>query len=907
MSSDTPPPDDPDANEPAMNDDEKSSGGLGEKRLVDLPIEDELKDSYLTYAMSVIVSRALPDVRDGLKPSQRRILVAMNDLNLSPGASTSKCAGIVGETMKRYHPHGDAAIYPTLVRMAQEWNTRHTLVHKQGNFGSIAGLPPAAMRYTEARMSAIAALMLDDIKLDTVDFAPTYDEKNKEPVVLPSKFPNLLVNGSSGIAVGMATSIPPHNLGEVCEAIVRVIDEPEVSIDELLDVIQGPDFPTGGTICGRSGIRRGYHTGRSTILVRGKATIEEVKGRNRIVITEIPYMQQRDRVEEKIASLVNDGRIAGISGIRNESDLKEPVRLIIELKKDADPDVVLNQLYQYSPLQTTFSIILLALVDGKPRVMSIKGMLEEFIRHRASVIRRRTQHLLSRARKRKHTIEGLLLALADIDQIISIIRKSSTQAEAKQALMGVECPASMMKRALGEEGFQVFQDERGESDIYTLTAVQADAILKMTLGQLVNLEQERLGNEHKELLEEINGYVEILSSEQNILNIIKAESQELSKKHADARRTEISGEEIGDIDLEDLITEETMVVSISHKGYIKRTPSTVYRAQRRGGKGLKGAKTEEEDPIEHLFVASTHAYLLFFTNKGKVYWQKVYGLPQLRRESRGRAIVNLLNLDEDEQIADCRAIRDFDLPGHHLVMATRNGLVKKTDLKAYSRPKKGGIIAIKLREDDELVDVVVTGPEDELVLSTAKGMAIRFKESDARSMGRNTSGVKGISLTDDDQLVGMVVADPEATLLTVCQNGYGKRTPFGANSDESEAQDESSSSARYRTQKRGGKGLRDIKATDRNGPAIGICRIDDDDEILMMTARGKIQKIRASDVSVIGRNTQGVRIMNLDEGDTLAAAVRVPKEEDDETAEDASAVDGPPASSEESPPNTSDD
>ncbi len=884
MSSDTPPPDDPEGDQPDGNEAENSGSGegLGEKNLIDLPIEDELKDSYLTYAMSVIVSRALPDVRDGLKPSQRRILVAMNDLNLSPGSSTSKCAGIVGETMKRYHPHGDAAIYPTLVRMAQEWNTRHTLVHKQGNFGSIAGLPPAAMRYTEARMSAIAASMLDDIKLGTVDFAPTYDEKNKEPVVLPSKFPNLLVNGSSGIAVGMATSIPPNNLGEICAGIVKVIDEPEVSIDELLEIIQGPDFPTGGIICGRSGIRRGYHTGRSTVIVRGKATIEEVKGRSRILISEIPYMQQRDRVEEKIAGLVNDGRIAGISGIRNESDLNEPVRLIVELKRDADPDVVLNQLYQYSPIQTTISIILLALVDGKPRVMSIKSMLEEFIRHRSSVIRRRTQHLLARARKRKHTIEGLLLALADIDKIIAIIRKSSTQAEAKKALMGVECPASMMKRALGDEGFRVFQDERGESDVYTLTAVQADAILKMTLGQLVNLEQERLGKEHQALLEEINGYVEILSDDQNILNIIKAESQELSKKYADPRRTEISGEELGDIDLEDLITEETMVVSISHKGYIKRTPSTVYRAQRRGGKGLKGAKTEEEDPIEHLFVASTHAYLLFFTNKGKVYWQKVYGLPQLRRESRGRAIVNLLNLDEGETIADCRAVRDFDLPGHHLVMATRNGLVKKTDLKAYSRPKKGGIIAIKLREDDELVDVVVTGPSDELVLSTAKGMAIRFKESDARSMGRNTSGVKGISLGDDDQLVGMVVADPEATLLTVCQNGYGKRTPFGANSDDAESQEESSSGARYRTQKRGGKGLRDIKATDRNGPAIGICRIDDDDEILMMTARGKIQKIRASDVSVIGRNTQGVRIMNLDKDDTLAAVVRVPQEEEED-------------------------
>ncbi len=858
-------------------------GHSDEGRLIELPIEEELKDSYLTYAMSVIVSRALPDVRDGLKPSQRRILMAMNDLNLSPGGSTSKCAGIVGETMKRYHPHGDGAIYPTLVRMAQEWATRYTLLHKQGNFGSIAGLPPAAMRYTEARMSPIAALMLEDIKLDTVDFAPTYDEKGSEPVVLPSRFPNLLVNGSSGIAVGMATSIPPHNLGEICDAIVRVIDEPDVTIDELLEIVQGPDFPTGGIICGRAGIRRGYHTGRSTITVRGKAKIEEKKGRSRIVITEIPYMQQRDRVEERIAALVNDGRVLGISGIRNESDLKEPVRLIIELKRDADPEVVLNQLYQFSPLQDTFSIILLALVDGKPRVMALKEMLDEFIRHRVLVIRRRTEHLLSRARKRKHTVEGLLLALADIDQIIQIIRKSKTQAEAKTSLMGVECPAAMMNRALGADGFAIFQQERGVADLYNLTAVQADAILKMTLGQLVNLEQERLGDEHSSLLEVIKGYLHILSDDANLLALVKEESLEIKRKQADARRTEISREELGNIDLEDLITEETMVVSISHSGYIKRTPASMYRAQRRGGKGLKGASTEDEDPIEHLFVASTHAYLLFFTNKGKVYWQKVYDLPELRREARGRAIVNLLNLSDGEKIADCRAVRDFDLPGHFLMMATRNGLVKKTALDRYSRPKKGGIIAIKLRDDDELMDVVVTKPGDEVVLSTKLGMAIRFRESDARPMGRNTSGVKGISLSKGDHLVGMVVAGPDATLLTVCENGYGKRTPFGVHADEAnDSDDEVSSAARYRTQNRGGKGLRDIKTTERNGPVIGTARVDEDDEIIMMTARGKLQRVRCSEISVIGRNTQGVRIMSLSEDDQLAAVVRVPLEETDE-------------------------
>ncbi|MFO0869144.1 MAG: DNA gyrase subunit A [Pirellulales bacterium] len=873
-------------------------------RLVDFAIEDELKQSYLTYAMSVIVSRALPDVRDGLKPSQRRILVAMNDLNLGPTASRVKCAKISGDTSGNYHPHGESVIYPTLVRMAQEWNMRHVLIDKQGNFGSIAGLPPAAMRYTEARLSPIAAAMLGDLDLDTVDFIPTYDERNLEPTVLPSKFPNLLVNGAQGIAVGMATSIPPHNLGEVCDALIRLIDEPDVSIDELLDIVPGPDFPTGGIICGRAGLRRGYHTGRSTITLRARARIEEYKNdRYRIIVNEVPYQQFRDRVVERIAELVNEDKIKGISGIRDESDLHEPVRIVIDIKRDADPDVVLNQLYEFSPIQDSVSLIFLALVDGKPRELNFKELLQEFVRHRVTVIRRRTQFLLSKARKRKHTVEGLLLALANIDEIIRIIRASKTQAEAKVGLMGVECPAALMERALGATGFEQFRLERGVAETYALTAVQAEAILRMTLGQLVNLEQEKLGGEHAQLLAEIAEYLRILGDEQNILDIIKADLREIRNKYADERRTEISGEEIGSVDLEDLITEETMVVTISHNGYIKRTPASVYRAQKRGGKGLKGAKTEDEDPISHLFVASTHAYLLFFTNQGKVYWQKVYDLPQLNRESRGRAIVNLLNLADGERITECVPVRDFDVEGHYLMMATRRGLVKKTPLDDYSRPKKGGIIAIKLREGDELVDVVVTKPGDEIVLSTAKGMAIRFHEADARPMGRNTSGVKGITLRKDDEVVGMVVADPDATLLTVCERGYGKRTNFGPNSpyeggeelpaeeesavvdvppvvEAEEEDEEGSSGARYRTQRRGGMGIRDIKTTQRNGKVIGIIRVDDSDEVLMMTARGKIQRIAASDMSVIGRNTQGVRIMTLDDDDTLAAVVRVPKEEE---------------------------
>ena len=873
---------------PAPEDDNSDNDGTNKfEQFVQMPIEDELKNSYLTYAMSVIVSRALPDVRDGLKPSQRRILVAMNDLNLTSGAARVKCAKISGDTSGNYHPHGESIIYPTLVRMAQEWNMRHVLVDKQGNFGSIAGLPPAAMRYTEARMSAVATMMLDDLKYDTVDFTPTYDERRLEPSVLPSKFPNLLVNGSSGIAVSMATSIPPHNLGEVCDALDMVIDEPDCSITQIMTVLPGPDFPTGGTICGRSGIIKSYQTGRSTIAVRAKCEILPIpkkKNRFKIVVNELPYQQTRDGVVEKIANLVKTDRVKGISGIRDLSDLKEPVKLEIEIKSDADADVVLTQLYKYSPLQTSFSMNFMALVDGKPRELSIKDFLTEFLRHRITVIRRRTQFLLARARKQKHTVEGLLMALADIDEVIKTIRSSKTQAEAKQGLMKIECPSSMMQRCLGENGFKIFQEERGVAENYRLSAVQADAILKMTLGQLVNLEQEKLGDQHAKLLEEIIEYNRILSDDANIRAIIKEDLAEIKRKYADARRTVLSDEELGNIDLEDLIEEENMVVSISHRGYIKRTPVSTYRAQRRGGKGIKGAKSEDEDPIEHIFAASTHDYLLFFTNRGIVHWRKVHQLPQLSRESRGRAIINIVPLEEGEAVANCRAIRDFDEPDHYLLMVTKGGLVKKTPLSAYGRPRSNGIIAIKLREDDEIIDVLVAKKGDEIILSTTNGMAIRFRESDARPMGRNTSGVKGISLTKGDSVVGMVVADPEATLLTACEKGYGKRTTFGPHAvDEgSETEDDASSSSRYRTQKRGGKGVRDIKTTDRNGKVIGIKSVNDDDQLLLMTSRGKIQRIKVADISIIGRNTQGVRIMGLDDEDSLSVIARVPRDELDE-------------------------
>ena len=894
-------------------------------RLIELPIEQELKDSYLTYAMSVIVSRALPDVRDGLKPSQRRILVAMNDLNLSPGAGRVKCAKISGDTSGNYHPHGESVIYPTLVRMAQEWNMRHVLIDKQGNFGSIAGLPAAAMRYTEARLSPIASMLLDDLNLDTVDYVPTYDERNTEPVVLPSRFPNLVVNGAGGIAVGMATSIPPHNLGEVCRALVKLIDVPTTSMAEILQIVPGPDFPTGGIVMGREALARGYLTGRSTITVRARASVEEFgKNRTRIVVTEVPYQQTRDSIEEKIAELVSDDRIKGISAIRNESDLKEPVRLILELKRDADPDVVLNQLYQFSSLQITFSLIFLALVDGKPRILSFKNMLEEFLRHRTAVIRRRTQHLLQRARSRKHTLEGLLVALANLDEVIKIIRSSKSQAEAKERLTQIQTPAVLLERALGADGFAIMQEERGIADMYGLSPVQADAILRLTLGQLVNLEQEKLSGEHRELLEKIVEFRRILSSEANIRGLIREELLELENKHADDRRTEISGE-AGDIrDMAELITEATMVVTISRAGYVKRTSADTYRAQRRGGKGLSGARADEEDPIEHLFVASTHDWLLVFTTLGKVFSMRVFELPELTRDAKGRALVNLLEFESGEKVADCRAVSGFEDPNQCLLLATRSGMIKKTALEQYRRRRTKGLIAVKLREGDELVDAVVTKPGDELVLATAKGMAIRFPESDARPMGRDTSGVRGIKLSAGDRLVGMVVADPDATLLTICEHGYGKRTPFGAGTEltgpepggEDEAEvasidapgsasaapqptgtepgdaepseesaDGNASTARYRTQHRGGKGVRDIKTTKRNGEVVSIVSVRDEDQVLMMTARGKIQRVNVREIKPIGRNTQGVRIMRLDVEDTLAAVVPVPPGEVEEAGD----------------------
>ncbi len=874
-----------------------------------LNIADELKDSYLTYAMSVIISRALPDVRDGLKPSQRRILVAMNDLGLGPTSSTSKCAGIIGETMKRYHPHGDQSIYPTLVRMAQDWNMRYRLVHSQGNFGSIAGLPPAAHRYTEARLTAIGSEMLSDLEADTVDFIDSYDGKYREPLVLPSKFPNLLVNGSDGIAVGMATDIPPHNLREVCDAAIKVIDEPDVTLQELLEIIPGPDFPTGGIICGRQGIADGYATGRGKITLRARSDIREENGQTQIIITEVPYQQTRNRLAAAIGDLVKEEKIKGIRDVRDESSARngEPVRLVVYLKRDADPHLILNQLYQYSPLEKTVSIILLALVDGRPEVLTLKRMLEEFIRHRASVIRRRTEFQMREAKRRTHVLEGQLIAISSLDEVIAICRRSPSRAEAKQRLQDLEVAAAVMSRALGDEHFQALQREIGVLPSYRMTEAQAEAVVRMQLGQLAALERDEILKEYNDLRGKILSYEQLLSSEQNIREVIKKDLRELRDKYGDDRKTEITGE-VGRLNLEDLIAEEDNAVTISHAGYIKRLPLTTYRTQHRGGKGVSGGATREDDFIEHFFVASTHAYLLCFTNRGQLYWIKVYDIPAGSRTSTGRAIANVLSLKPEEKITSLIPVRRFDAGGH-LIMATRRGLVKKTALIEYSRPRSGGIIGINLDEGDTLIDVVLTQPGDEVLLCTRKGMAIRFDESNVRAMGRNARGVKGINLQGDDEVVGMVVADPEGYLLTVCENGYGKRTPFGANiagaepaeveepieedaepgaSAPGDGEEETAgerSAMHYRKQRRGGKGIRDIRTTERNGPVVGVVSVREPDDIVLITTGGMVNRTHVREIRVVGRNTQGVRIMNLNEGDKIASIAQVAREEPEERAQ----------------------
>ena len=833
-----------------------------QEHIEDLRILDELKNSYLNYAMSVIVSRALPDVRDGLKPSQRRILVAMNDLNLGPRSKHRKCAKIVGDTGGNYHPHGDQATYGTLVRLAQDWNMRYTLVDPQGNFGSIDADPPAAMRYTEARMAAPAMDMLEDLEYETVDFVPNYDETRTEPTVLPSKFPNLLVNGSTGIAVGMATNLAPHNVGEVCDALLLVINDSNCGFKDIMKVLPGPDFPTGGVICGRKGIVDAYTTGKGHLLLRGVAEVETVKGsRERIIITEIPYMVVKTAIVSRVAECVRDGLIAEISDVRDESDRKG-LRVVVDIKKDADAQIALNKLYQYTPLQTTFAIANIALVNNRPETLNIKQLLTNFIEHRKHVIRRRSQFLLKRCRNRAHILEGLLLAVTDIDEIINLIKKSPDAPTAKVNLMKKPfrlIESATLKKILPE----AFVKEKSKTDQF-LTGPQADAILTMQLQRLTGLEMEKLAKEYSELTEQIEGYEAILASEQVLLDIIREDIYEMKEKYGDKRRTQITAA-VEQLDVEDLIAEEEVIVTISHAGYVKRMPIDTYRKQGRGGTGVIGSETKEGDFIERLFTASTHDYLLVFTNRGRCYWLKVYDVPSMSRQSKGRNIVNLLNLG-DQTIASIINVRKLggeegDLQGKEkqLVMATKNGLVKKTKLSAYSNPRATGVVAIKLDPNDTVIDVALTSGGDHVILGTRDGMAIRFEEKQVRSMGRVSRGVKGIKLRPKDNVVSMVIAVEGTSLLTVCENGYGKRTTL----DE------------YRTQSRGGIGLINIKTSERNGNVVALKTVGDEDDLMMITANGMIIRTGLEEVREIGRNTQGVRLIKLKEGDKLVAVEKI--------------------------------
>lgn len=847
---------------------------LAAGRVVDHPIEQELGESYLTYAMSTIVDRALPDVRDGLKPSQRRILVAMNDLNLTPGRKHSKCAGIVGETMKKYHPHGDGAIYPTLVNMAQEWKTRALLIDKQGNFGSIDPDPPAAMRYTEARLHRHAVELLEDLKLDTVDWQPNFDEQYDEPKVLPAKFPNLLVNGSTGIAVGMASSMPPHNLGEICDAIIALIDNPEIALRELMEHVKGPDFPTGGIICGMAGIAQAYATGRGRATVRAKIHQEQTKtGRDILVVTQIPYQVSKNAgIVDKIVALRKADRITDISDIVDESSGRGGMRVVITLKKGSDPAVVENQLYQMTPLQSTFSIINIALVKGQPRTLGLKELIRLFVDHRIEVIRRRTAYRLRHAQQEAHRIEGLIYAVCDIDAVIKLIRESQTREEAIEKLTqrGFRIPAD---HPAAPSIPARFLKASAENNVY-LSRVQAEAIGRLQLIQLVGLEIETLVGNYAKLLAQIEEYESILADQQRVLDIIKADTAELKAKYADERRTVVQAGEVGELDMAALTPVEQVVVTITHSGYVKRLPAEEYRVQGRGGKGVIGARSKEDDFTEQVFVASTHDDLLCFTDTGRVFKIKVYEIPEAPRTSRGRAIVNLIDLKDGERVCEFMPISDFERGEHFLMFATAQGLVKRTALKDYRNVNRSGIIAVNLREGDSLIGVAWTGGNDHMLLGTRDGMSIRFDENDARVMGRNASGVKGITLGDDDRVVGLVkIADgEEADLLTVCENGYGKRTA----TEEYLVKSEDGST---RPQGRGGKGRRDIVVNARNGKVVSLLAVTPEDDLMLITLNGMIVRINAGSVSRIGRSTQGVRVISLGDEDQLVAVARVDESE----------------------------
>jgi DNA gyrase subunit A len=806
---------------------------VGRERIIPVYVEDEMKSSYIDYSMSVIVSRALPDARDGLKPSQRRILVAMNDLKLGPTAHYRKCAKIAGDTSGNYHPHGEQVVYPTLVRMAQGFNMRYPLIQGQGNFGSVDGDPPAAMRYTEARMAGPAVEILADLDKNTVDYVPNYDETLEMPVVLPGRFPNLICNGSSGIAVGMATNIPPHNLSEVVDGVIALIENPEISDLELHEHVKGPDFPSGGIIYGSQGIVDAYTTGRGLLTVRANCFLETTKtGRERIIITEIPYQVNKAALIERIADMVRDGKIEGISDLRDESD-REGMRIMVELKRDAQSNVVLNQLYKHTPMQTTFGVIMLALVDGQPRVLTVKGLLEEYVRFRHEVILRRTRFDLEAAERRAHILEGFKIALDNIDAVIDLIKKSPNVEAARDALQRK----------------------------FELSEIQAAAILDMRLQRLTGLERKKIEDEYLEVIKKIENFKGILASRARQMQIIKGELLELKKVYGDERRTDIV-EAVAELEVEDLIAEEDMVIAISHRGYIKRTHVALYRRQRRGGKGIRGMETKDEDFVEHLFVASTHDHILFFTSRGRCHWIKVHELPEAGRYSRGKAIVNLLSLGPEERVTAFVSTKGFP-EGQYLVMATERGVIKKTALKAFSHPRRGGIIAITLDRGDQLIDAQLTDGTNDIVLAKRAGKAVRFHERDVRPMGRSARGVRGVKLENDDCVIGMVVIKREGTLLVVSEKGYGKRSPI---SD-------------YRVTKRGGKGIITMRCTARTGKVISIKEVVDDDELMVISQHGTIIRVPIKGISVIGRATQGVRIINLREGDRVVDVARVVKEE----------------------------
>ncbi|MEK4430112.1 DNA gyrase subunit A [Paenibacillus sp. FSL M7-0802] len=809
-------------------------------QIINRDIGVEMRESFMDYAMSIIVSRALPDVRDGLKPVHRRILYAMSELGMSPDKPYKKSARIVGEVIGKYHPHGDTAVYDTMVRMAQDFSLRYMLVDGHGNFGSVDGDMAAAMRYTEARLSKIAMEMLRDLNKETVDFMPNYDGEESEPVVLPARYPNLLVNGVGGIAVGMATNIPPHNLGEVIDGVQALIENPDITPMELMDYIQGPDFPTAGYILGRSGIRQAYQTGRGSVTMRAKTTIEEIGNKARIIVHELPYQVNKARLVEKIAELVRDKRIEGITDLRDESD-RTGMRVVIELRRDVNPNVVLNNLFKHTAMQSNFGINMLAIVNNEPKILNLKDVLYHYLKHQVEVIRRRTEFDLKKAEARAHILEGLRIALDHLDEVIALIRSSQTAEAAREGLI-----------------------ER-----FSLTLEQSQAILDMRLQRLTGLEREKIENEYNELIQKIAEYREILANEHLVLNIISEELNELKERFADDRRTEITVGEESILD-EDLIPREDVIITVTHTGYIKRLPVTTYRSQKRGGRGVVGMDTKDEDFVEHLFITNSHHHLLFFTDKGKVYRIKAYEIPDLSRTARGTPIINLIQIEQGESINAVIPIEEF-VEDSYLFFATQHGIIKKTPLDDYANIRKGGLIAINLREDDSLIEVKLTDGQQEMIIGTAQGMSIRFPESDVRSMGRSATGVKGINLDESDAVIGMDIVDTSLDILIVTAKGYGKRTPV----------------VDYRIQSRGGKGIKTINVTDKNGPVVGLKVVKTEEDLMIITASGTLIRTSMGEISTMGRNTQGVRLINIRDDDSVATVCRANKnEEQDELLEE---------------------